>query len=794
MVAGALPPNTADDALDGEWWPDRHDAGRRILTLARSDPEAALSILRSTVGAWDGSRVAELVEGRQEVVCALGEIARAPENFRDAARMLLRLAAAEGGSAPGGAKGTFVRLFANVPPAMASTRAGADERAALLAELLDSGNRQTRFLALSACDMALRACNFMQVDCESGQPTMYLEWRIAGGELKGYKTALGLLTERLGRMAPDERQAAAGIILERAVELSRHGEVSCEAAGAVWTLHEMHLADSVRLVQTTKLIVDACAPKAGERAAAAWNLLLAYVSSGPRRAAPGGPGLAAMLRGEVAGPAGARGDAPDGRPLLPPAGGAVQGSGAGIAGAARGGPFRDVFLSYTHEVKDSVARPLARGLEKRGVSVWWDHDGIVIGDKFPRKIREGLNGARCGVVVVSREYLDSGWGQTELGAMFGKDMTIFPILHGMTAEEAQKSLPALSGRLMRPWERSPESVMDEIAGAIREGRGGWTGESGPSAPAPGGPPQAYDGAPDAVTARALAEAHRLPGVAPPPTPPPPGRPAPDAERLLAGRNILSARAENFAQNAHFAGLYNGPFSDDEKPVFLFTALPHNPGDYDVTAGEFAGWVESIRHLEVQGRRIPIRETEQKIDIGTLLAVKRHPRASPGMDILTYREFQSSGLFECGTSHLFLDRNDAGQLSLHLPYMVGEFWGFVAYARSFYRRIGMGGRFTALLSIRNSSNLALGDYGNEAADPVRMQAGRPSPAPKAPRTGRRNTQISHAFASADGLGDEEIAGAVRKVAVTACNAYGVSAPRCYDDSGRFAWRLWEKLTS
>jgi len=161
--------------------------------------------------------------------------------------------------------------------------------------------------------------------------------------------------------------------------------------------------------------------------------------------------------------------------------------------------------------------------------------------------------------------------------------------------------------------------------------------------------------------------------------------------------------------------------------------------------------------------------------------------------LTYREFLSSGLFEYGTSHLFRGRNDAGQLSLYLPYMVGEFWGFVTYARSFYQKIGMRGRFTILLSIRNSSVLALADYGDEAANPAQMHVNIPFPAPQAPLTGRRNIQFSHTFASADGLSNEEIAGAVQKAARTTCNAYGVSAPRCYDSGGRFAWNLWGQIT-
>lgn len=293
---------------------------------------------------------------------------------------------------------------------------------------------------------------------------------------------------------------------------------------------------------------------------------------------------------------------------------------------------------------------------------------------------------------------------------------------------------------------------------------------------------------------------------PRPAPRPPPSLGEAATALLDGRNILSAESADFAQNARFAGLYSGLLGDDEKPAFLFTAIPHDLGDYDVTTDEFAEWVGSVKHLEVQGRQIPVREAEQKVDIGTLRVVKRYPGASPGKDVLTYREFLSSGLFEYGTSHLFLGRNDAGQLplflgrndakqlSLYLPYMVGEFWGFVVYARSFYQKIGMRGRFTVLLSIKNSSKLALEDHGDEAADPVRMHMNMPLLAPQAPRTGRRNIQFSHTFASADGLSNEEIAGAVQKAARTTCNAYGVSAPRCYDGNGQFAWKLWKWITS
>lgn len=236
MAIDARPPADGDPS-GSEWLPDRPDAGRLILQLARDDPEAALSALRSTVGTRDYVWPARLAEGRREVACALAEIARAPEHFGEAARILIHLAAAEDSPAQNAAGAIFAGLFVNMTSA-AFAGAGAGERTALLAELLDSGDRRFRLLALSACDAALRTHSIVRVDCDGGRPAAF-SGSIVGKEFDAYSKTLELLTSRLGRMEHDERLEAARIILERADDLSRYRETSCEAAGAVRILHEM---------------------------------------------------------------------------------------------------------------------------------------------------------------------------------------------------------------------------------------------------------------------------------------------------------------------------------------------------------------------------------------------------------------------------------------------------------------------------------------------------------------------------------------------------------------------------
>lgn len=191
----------------------------------------------------------------------------------------------------------------------------------------------------------------------------------------------------------------------------------------------------------------------------------AAVMGAPKKRAAGGPARPARTV-SVGGSDAVRSDSGGSGGARDVASGAV----AAEPAASRDGA--DVFLSYSHEVKDSVAGPLAMGLEKRGVSVWWDKTAMKISDALHQKIREGISGARHGVVIVSRGYLDSDWGKTELGAMFGRGLQIFPILYGVSAEDAQAKLPAIAGKIMRPWGDSPESIMDEIANAVKDSRRG----------------------------------------------------------------------------------------------------------------------------------------------------------------------------------------------------------------------------------------------------------------------------------------------------------------------------------
>lgn len=67
----------------------------------------------------------------------------------------------------------------------------------------------------------------------------------------------------------------------------------------------------------------------------------------------------------------------------------------------------DIFLSYARADQER-AKQIAKALEARGWSVWWDVS-LAGGDRFRSKLDEQLRLARCVVVLWSRQSIESDW-------------------------------------------------------------------------------------------------------------------------------------------------------------------------------------------------------------------------------------------------------------------------------------------------------------------------------------------------------------------------------------------------
>ena len=123
--------------------------------------------------------------------------------------------------------------------------------------------------------------------------------------------------------------------------------------------------------------------------------------------------------------------------------------------------------------KEVIVRPLARALQARGVSVWFDEFTLTVGDSLRRSIDRGLALSRFGVVVISPHFLLKEWPQRELDGLAAREVggskVILPVWHNITAEELRTLSPMLADRLATLSSNGINRVVDDLAQAITAG-------------------------------------------------------------------------------------------------------------------------------------------------------------------------------------------------------------------------------------------------------------------------------------------------------------------------------------
>jgi hypothetical protein len=130
----------------------------------------------------------------------------------------------------------------------------------------------------------------------------------------------------------------------------------------------------------------------------------------------------------------------------------------------------DVFVCHASEDKDDFVRPLAKGLERRGLRVWFDEFTIAVGDSLRRSIDHGLAASRFGIVVISPNFLRKEWPQRELDGLVAREIggvkVILPVWHGVTADVVRNYSPTLADRVAVSSAGGLEHVIAELVRAI----------------------------------------------------------------------------------------------------------------------------------------------------------------------------------------------------------------------------------------------------------------------------------------------------------------------------------------
>jgi hypothetical protein len=93
----------------------------------------------------------------------------------------------------------------------------------------------------------------------------------------------------------------------------------------------------------------------------------------------------------------------------------------------------DLFISYSSKDAEFVTK-LAKDLQSRGVSVWWDKWMMKVGDSLHKKIQEGITNSALLCVVLSPYSVSSPWVEKEMNSALMKELEqrevfVLPILY-----------------------------------------------------------------------------------------------------------------------------------------------------------------------------------------------------------------------------------------------------------------------------------------------------------------------------------------------------------------------------
>src|SRR6476661_6108618 len=90
----------------------------------------------------------------------------------------------------------------------------------------------------------------------------------------------------------------------------------------------------------------------------------------------------------------------------------------------------DIFISYSSEDKTIVKR-LAKFLESKGWSVWWDRQ-IPIGEKYDAVIEKELHNAACVLVIWTAKSVSSEWVKNEADDAARRDVLVPAVLESVS--------------------------------------------------------------------------------------------------------------------------------------------------------------------------------------------------------------------------------------------------------------------------------------------------------------------------------------------------------------------------
>ena len=103
----------------------------------------------------------------------------------------------------------------------------------------------------------------------------------------------------------------------------------------------------------------------------------------------------------------------------------------------------DVFVSHASADKENYVQELQESFKKLGIKIFYDADTIEWGDDWEKKIKNGLEKCRYGVIVVTKNFYNRIWTEKELKSFLIRqnnncENVILPILYNTSIDELKK--------------------------------------------------------------------------------------------------------------------------------------------------------------------------------------------------------------------------------------------------------------------------------------------------------------------------------------------------------------------
>jgi hypothetical protein len=133
------------------------------------------------------------------------------------------------------------------------------------------------------------------------------------------------------------------------------------------------------------------------------------------------------------------------------------------------------FISHDSNDKNDIARPIAEGLAKMGLSVWFDEFSLKPGDRLRESIEKGMKDCKKCILILTPNFLaNSGWTAAEFNMIFTREIIegtplVVPVWAGVSKQDVYQYSPGLVNVLGAIWSaEEQDKVIRSIARALDE--------------------------------------------------------------------------------------------------------------------------------------------------------------------------------------------------------------------------------------------------------------------------------------------------------------------------------------